>query len=161
MEVTTFCVFSQFWRLFGAHTVTSKATDVFYIIFPLQARYSALTQSNKVSLYELLIRSILTYEYVAPVCSSTCSSNYLRLQVIQSKCLRVVGNHPRRTPHFPPAQLSKHPAHPRSHPPPYWLIFCSLLLTPPPVHQIANYTLADLTNFYKKCKHKRTQHVPL
>ena len=40
--------------------------------------------------------TILTY--TAPVWSSTCSSNYLRLQVIQSKCLRVIGNHPRRTP---------------------------------------------------------------
>ena len=60
------------------------------------ARYSALTQSNNLTLNKLFIRSILTY--AAPVRSSTCSSIYLRLQVIQSKCLRVIGNHPRRTP---------------------------------------------------------------
>jgi len=29
---------------------------------------------------------------------STCSSNYLKLQAIQSKRLRVIGNHTRRTP---------------------------------------------------------------
>jgi len=28
----------------------------------------------------------------------TCSSTYLKLQVIQSKCIRVISNHPRRTP---------------------------------------------------------------
>src|SRR5215469_2493375 len=57
---------------------------------------SALTLSNNVTLYKLLIRAILTY--AAPVWSSTCSSSYLRLRVIQSKCLRAIGNHPRRTP---------------------------------------------------------------
>jgi hypothetical protein len=29
---------------------------------------------------------------------SACSPNYLRLKVIQSKCLRVIGKHPKRTP---------------------------------------------------------------
>jgi len=57
--------------------------------------------------------------------------NYLRLQVSQPQCLRVIGNHPRRTPNFPPAQLSKHPAHPRSHPPPYLQIFRPLPPQPP------------------------------
>ena len=42
------------------------------------------------------IRHILTYD--AHVCSSTCSTNYLRLQVIQSEFLCVIGNHPRRIP---------------------------------------------------------------
>ena len=81
------------WHL---HTVASTATGVFCNIFPLLSRYSALTQSNKLTLYQLLIGSILTY--AAPVWSSTCSSSYLRLQGIQSKCLRVISNHPRRTP---------------------------------------------------------------
>ena len=44
------------------------------------------------------IRSILTNG--SPVCSSTCPSNYLRLQVIRSKCLQVIGKHPRRSPSF-------------------------------------------------------------
>jgi len=34
-------------------------------------------------------------------------------------------------PHFPPAQLSKRPANPRSNPPPYWQIIRSLPLTAP------------------------------
>ena len=98
---------------------------------------------------------------------ATRYSNYLRLQLFQSECLRVIGNHHRGTPHFPPAQISKHRAHPRAHPPPYWQIFRSLTpLTPQnppptPVQKIWNYTLADLTNLYTKYKHKRTKHILL
>jgi len=70
------------------HTVASKATGVFCNIFPLLSwdsvlshsvlSHSLLSHSNKLTLYKLLIQSILTY--TAPVWSSTCSSNYLRLQ---------------------------------------------------------------------------------
>jgi hypothetical protein len=79
-------------------TVANRATGVFCNIFPLLAQDSALTQSNKLTLYKLLTQSILTY--TVPVWSSTCSSNYLRLPVSQSKCLQVIGNHPRLTPTF-------------------------------------------------------------
>jgi hypothetical protein len=78
------------------HTVANKATAALCNIFSLVARDSTLTQSNKLTHYKLLIRSALTY--AAPVCNSTYPSNYLRDQVIQSKCLRVIGNHPRRKP---------------------------------------------------------------
>jgi len=54
------------------HTIANKSTGVFCKIFPLLARDSAVTRSNKLTLYKLLIRSILTY--AAPVWSSTCSS---------------------------------------------------------------------------------------
>jgi hypothetical protein len=77
----------------------------------------------------------------------TCSFSYLRLQVIRSRCLRVIGNHPRRTPtSHPHNSLNIEPipslihrltdkflAHCPSHP-------------NPPVQQIGNYTLADLTS---------------
>jgi hypothetical protein len=53
------------------------------------------THCNNLTLYKLLIRSILTY--AAPVCSSTCSSNYCRLPVIQSKHIWLIGNHSRLT----------------------------------------------------------------
>jgi hypothetical protein len=112
------------------HTVYNKATGVFCNIFPLLVRDSALTQFNKFTLYKLLIPSILTY--TTPIWSPTCSSSYLRLQVIKSKDFRDIGNHPRRTPHFPTAVHSKHSAHPRYHPPAYNQIFCSLPLTPQP-----------------------------
>jgi len=97
-----------------------------------------------------------------PVWSSTCSSNYLRLQVIQSKCFRVIGNHPRPTPtshlhnslNIEPIPVIIHrltdkffahcPAHPN-----------------PLVQHIGNYTLADLTNLFKKYKHKHTKHILL
>ena len=42
------------------------------------------------------ITSVLTY--AAPVWSNTSSSNYRRLHILQSKCLLVISNYPRRTP---------------------------------------------------------------
>ena len=63
---------------------------------PLLARDSTLSIPNKLTLYKLCIRPILTY--AAPVWSNTSSYNYRRLQISQSKCLRVIGNFPRRTP---------------------------------------------------------------
>ena len=47
------------------HTVANKATGAFCNISPLLARYSALTQTKKLSLYKLLIHSNLIY--VAPL----------------------------------------------------------------------------------------------
>ena len=68
----------------------------FLKIFPLLARDSPLTIPNKILLYKLLLRSMITY--AAPVWSSTSLTNYRHLQVYQSKCLRVIGDFPRRTP---------------------------------------------------------------
>ena len=127
------------------HTVSNKATGVFCKIFPI---------------YKLLIRSNLTY--AAPLWSSTCSSNYLILQVIQSACLRVIGNHPRRT-------LTSHP-HNSLNIKPITVLIHRLTdkffahcpsYTNPPVQQTGNYTLADLTNLYKKYKRKHTKHKRL
>jgi len=84
--------------LFTRHitSVIHKATGIFLQLFPLLARDSTLFIPNKITLYELVIRSMLTY--AAPVCSNTSSSNYRRLQTLQSKCLHVISNYPRRTP---------------------------------------------------------------
>ena len=76
-------------------TVANKATGVSWNIFLLLVRDLALTQCNKLIFYKVLIRTIRTY--AAPVWSSTFYSNYVRLQVIQSKCLRAIGYHPRHT----------------------------------------------------------------
>jgi hypothetical protein len=67
-------------------SVTHKATGTFLQLFPLLARDSTLTIPNKLTLYKLFIRSVLTY--AAPVWSDTSPSNYRSLQVLQSKCLR-------------------------------------------------------------------------
>jgi len=106
-----------------------------------------LTQSNMLTLYKSLVRSILTY--ATPVCSSTRPCNYLKLPVIQSKCLRVIGNHRRRTPtshlhdtlNLQPIPVFIHRirakffAHCPSHP-------------NPPVQQMGSFTPADLTVMY-------------
>ena len=78
------------------HAVTHKATVVFLQLFPLLARDSTLSLHNKLTLYKLLIRPILTY--AATVWRNTSLSNYRHLQILQSKCLRVIGDYPRRTP---------------------------------------------------------------
>ena len=80
------------------YTVANKTTGLFYNIFSLLTWDLALTQSMKVPLYKLLIRYFPTH--AAPACSSTCSSNHLRLQVIHSKCLRVIGNRTTSTPTY-------------------------------------------------------------
>jgi hypothetical protein len=61
--------------LFTKHlnTVTHKATGVLLALFPLLARDSTLTPRNKIMLYKLLIRPILTY--AAPVWSNTSNTN--------------------------------------------------------------------------------------
>jgi uncharacterized protein YbaR (Trm112 family) len=80
----------------------------------------------------------------------------------QSKCFRVIGNHPRPTPisnlhntlNIEPIPVIIHRltdkffAHCPSH-------------HNPLVQQIGNYTLVDLTNLYKKYEHKRTKHILL
>jgi hypothetical protein len=71
--------------------VTKKATAVLNNIFA-HLRDSTLTQSCNLTIYKLLIRSILPY--AAPVCSSICSSSYLTLQVAQTRCLPLIGNYP-------------------------------------------------------------------
>ena len=69
------------------HTVTCKATGAFLQLFPLLARDSTLTLHNKLTIYKLLIRPILTN--AAPVWSNTSPSiidisNYYNPNVLES-----------------------------------------------------------------------------
>ena len=81
-------------------------------------------------------------------------------QVIQSKYLRFISNHPRRTltshlhnpPNIDPIPVLIHPLNEK--------FFSRCLSDPNPlVQQIGNYTLADATNVYRKYKHKRTKRI--
>ena len=136
--------------LFTKHitAVTHKATGTFLQLFPLLARDSTLTTPNKLTLYKLFIRSALTY--AAPVWNYISPSTCHRLQVLQSKCLRAIGNYPRCTPipylhttlnippisdfiyHLTNKSFSSCPAHPN-----------------PLIRSTGNYTLADLHPQYK------------
>ena len=72
--------------LFTKHitSVSHRVSSTLLRLFPLLARNSTLTHSNKLLLYKQIIRAILTY---AAVWSNTSSHNYHRIQVSQSKCL--------------------------------------------------------------------------
>ena len=121
---------------------------------------SKLSPHNKLTLYKLLIRPVLTY--AAPVWSETSSSNYRHLQILQSKCLRVIGNYPRYTPisHLHSA-LNLEPIHKFI----YRLkdkFFNNCSTHPNPlVRQTGNYTLSDLHKQYRKYIHKWTKHLLL
>ena len=148
--------------LFTKHlqTVLHKATGTFLEVLPLLARDSALTIPNKILLYRLLLRSMITC--AVPVWSSTSLTNYRHLQVYQSKCLRVIRDFPRRTPisnlhtylqMIPIRQFIYNltgkffvscPAH-----------------SNPLIRNTGNYTLEDLNRQYPKYGHKRTKHMLL
>jgi hypothetical protein len=148
--------------LFTKHlqTVLHKATGTLLEIFPLVARDSPLTIPNKILLYKLLLCSTITY--AAPVWSSTSPTNYRHLQVYQSKCLRFIGDFPRRTPisnlhahlqiipirqsiyHLTDKFFVRCPVHPN-----------------PLIRNTGNYTLEDLQRQYTNYRHKRIKHILL
>ena len=121
------------------------------------------SSTNKVPSPSQKTLAITLRQKSAPwIISPTCSSSYPRLHVIQSKCLRVIGNHPRCTPtshlhnclNIEPIPVPIHRLTDK------FFAHCSLHPNPL-VQHIGNYTLADLTNLYKKYKHKRRKHVLL
>jgi hypothetical protein len=140
--------------------VTQKATGAMVKLFPLLAHDSTLSTQNKLTLYKLSIHSVLTY--AAPVWSNTSSSNYRRLQILQSKCLRIVGNLPRRTPiPLPRATFSMPPIRDLIHNMTVRFFDASSSHTNPLIQAIGNYTVRDLHLQYKKYIHKRTKHILL
>ena len=101
--------------LFMRHltSIIHKAAGILYQLFLLLKRDSTLSISNKITLYKLSIRSVLTY--ADPVRSNTSTSNYRRLQILRSKCLRFIGNYPRHTPHPTSSYRPKRRTYPRLH----------------------------------------------
>jgi hypothetical protein len=133
---------------------------VLLALFPLLARDSTLSSHNKLILYILMIRPILTY--AAPVWSNTSTTNYRHLQTLQSKCLRVIGNYPRRTSiHLLHSTLNIEPLHQF-----IWRLSgnffyqCSIHQMPL-VQQFGDYSIVDLQHRYKKYIHKRTKRLLL
>jgi len=129
-------------------------------VFPLLARDSPLTTLNKILLYKLLLCSMITY--AAPVWSSTSLTNYYHLQVYQSKCLRVIGDFPRRT------RISNLHTYLQMIPIRQFIyiltdkFFVSCPALPNPlIRNTVNYTLEDLHRQYPKYRHKRTKHILL
>ena len=105
---------------------------------------------------------IMWNTYAAPVWSNTLSSNYRQLQILQSKCLCVIGNYSRRTPitHLHTA-LNLEPIRDFIfHLTEKFFLNCP---TNPNalVREIRNYSVADLHRQYKKYIHKRTKHLLL
>jgi hypothetical protein len=146
--------------LFTKHlqTIRHKATDTFPKIFPLLSRDSPLTIPNKILLYKLHLRSMITY--AAPVWSATSLTNYHQLQVYQSKCLRVIGDFPRCTPisnlhvHFRIISIRQFIYHLTDK----FFVRCPVHPNPL-VRNIGNYTLQDLHRQYTKYRHKRIKHI--
>ena len=89
-------------------------------------------------------------------------SNYLSHQVIQSRCLQVIGNYPTCTPtshlhdtlNNEPIPVIIHQLKAK--------FFSHCTSNPNPlVQQITIYTLTNLTTIYKKYKHKGPKHILL
>jgi hypothetical protein len=138
-------------------TVSNKATGTLCNIYSLLNRDSTLTQTSKLTLYKLLIRSLLTY--ATPVWNTTCNSNYLKLQVVQNKSLLIIGAYPREL----PSPISTTPLILNLFETSFAIWRSNVLLNAPNplVQQIGKYTLSDLNSLYKIYKHKWLKHILL
>jgi len=65
--------------------LSTQSTSVLHRFFPLLTRDSTFSQKIKLTLYKLLIQSILIY--TTPVWGSTCDSSYLKHKIVQNKSL--------------------------------------------------------------------------
>jgi hypothetical protein len=128
-------------------TILHKATGTLLKIFPLLARDSPLTIPNKILLYKLPLRSMITY--AAPVWSSNISNQL-------SSPTSLLGDFPRRTP------ISNLHAYLQIIPIRQFIyhftdkFFASCPIYPNPlIRNTGNYTLEDLQHQYTKYSHKR------
>ena len=109
-----------------------------------------------------MVKAIHSWKPISKRPTGRPKIRFRRLQVLQSKCLRVIGNYPRCTPipclhttlnitpisdciyHLTDKFFGSCPAHPN-----------------PLIHSIGNYSLVDLHRQYKKYIHKRSKHILL
>lgn len=76
---------------------SNKAINCGRALYPLLNRKSQLNQKNKLLLYKMCIRPIMTYG--CQVWSSRIAKTYMKkLQIIQNKNLKIIFNLPRRYP---------------------------------------------------------------
>ena len=96
------------------------------------------------------------------VWSNTSQSNYRHIQILQSKCLRIVGDYPRRTPiHYLHSTLSLEYIHTFIYRLTEKFFQQCTTHSNPLISQIENYSLPDLLTQYRKYTHKRTKHLLL
>jgi hypothetical protein len=107
-----------------------------------------------------MILPILTY--AGHVWNNTSQSNYRRLQTLQSKCLRVIGVYPRRTPiPYLHSTLSLEFIHTFIYRLTEKFFQNCTTHSNPLISQIGNYSLPDLLAQCTKYTHKRTKHLLL
>ncbi|KAG7299270.1 hypothetical protein JYU34_017831 [Plutella xylostella] len=73
-------------------TIRNKGVTAMNSLSPILNRRSNLSATSKLRIYKTLVRPCLSY--AAPVWSSTCSTNYDALQVIQNKAVKIAFNTP-------------------------------------------------------------------
>ena len=75
--------------------IVNKCTGLIITLYPLINRKSVLSLNNKILIYKTIVRPVITYG--CPVWSNISESNYNKLQIVQNKFLRIIGNYPRYT----------------------------------------------------------------
>lgn len=138
--------------------VCNKANQVLCQLYPIFNKYNRLNIKNKSLIYKVCIRPILTY--ACPVWSNISKNNIKTLQVLQNKCLRIVGQFPRWTPIKTIHETLEIPTIDEFIKTLTEKFFEKCTFNENNlINNLGNYTLSDLK--YKKYKHRRTKHILL
>lgn len=142
---------------FNTHTNNrcNKTIGIMCKLFPLLSRNSKINLQNKLLIYKLILRPVLTY--ACPIWSYISKTKYNQLQIVQNKCLRIITNSPKYT--------KIHHLHTTTNMPliedyiikltKKFFENCSFHENPY-IRDIGNYTIDSLK--YRKYKHKRIKH---
>jgi hypothetical protein len=75
--------------------VIQKANNVFHILYPMINRRSKLNVRNKLLLYKVVLRPVITY--AAPILHGIADIHLKKLQVFQNKIIKIALNLPMQT----------------------------------------------------------------
>ena len=128
----------------------NKCLGLITMLYPLINRNSELSLKNKLLLYKSCIRPIINYG--CPVWSSTCISNYNKLQIVQNKFLRIIGNY-RRYKYIKDIHDELNIEYIRSH----IILLSKNFFTR--LEKTSNKLLQDINYENIKFKHKRIKHI--